>query len=311
MRIVFNVKHVGLGNNGGSRTLIKSAEILQGLKNKVIIVTDTNHYNWHKIQVPVKNYVGQGWRKLVRKCDIMVATGYASVRTTRQVQKNKAFYYIRGFERWCASKKDLIKSYKSLNCIVNSEQLKKYLKKKGIQSELIYPGLYFDDFYSTGNDRGNIIWGIYSKRHKTKRHKDVIEIGKQLGYKVLLLNRDIVNAHSDQLREFYNKIKVWVSSSELEGLHNCPHEAALCGCSLVVTDHKWGGVQDYATEETALIYPAGDLDRAAQQVKRAMNDADLRNRLNSKMQDLLKNKVGSREDNMKKMMQIFQGGQCA
>jgi len=173
---------------------------------------------------------------------------------------------------------------------------------------LIYPGLDFDDFYVTSNNRENVIGGIFSKRHKTKRHEDIIKLGERLGYRVLLLNRDIRNPTIPELREFYNKIKVWVSPSELEGLHNCPHEAALCGCSLVVTDHPRGGVKDYATKETALVYSARDLSQAADQVKRAMSNDELREKLNFNMTELLKSKIGLRERNMKKMMLLFQKG---
>jgi len=300
MRIVFNLQSVGLGNNGGSRTLIKCAETLQSLGHSVSLVASANKYTWHNIKVPVVSRIP--------KCDVIVATGYGSVRSTVAHKTKTKFYYIRGFERWQAPKNKLIKTYKSLNCIVNSEWLKEYLSSRNINSELIYPGLDFDDFYVTNNDRDNIIGGIYSKRHKTKRHDDVIEIGKKLGYQVMLLNRDIKHPTVPELRDFYNKVKVWVSPSELEGLHNCPHEAALCGCSLVVTDHPQGGVRDYATSDTSLIYSARDIDQAAEKVKQVMTDEKLRKNLYSNMIKRLKDHIGSRECNMKKMINRFKKG---
>lgn len=300
MKVVFNLQSVGLGNNGGSRTLIKCAETLRDLGCDVVIATSANRYTWHKIRVPVVNKAP--------KCDVIVATGFGSVLSTLEHKTKTKFYYIRGFELWQAPEKGLLKTYKSLNCIVNSEWLREYLAKRGIRSELVYPGLDFDDFYITNNDRENVIGGLFSNRHKTKRHGDVIELGKNLGYKVLLLNRDILHPTIPELRDFYNKIKIWVSPSELEGLHNCPHEAALCGCSLVVTDHLQGGVSDYATEDTALIYPGRNLRRAADQVKLAMTDDELRKKLHSNMMEKLKTKLGSREHNMRKMMKLFQEG---
>lgn len=299
MRIVFNLQFTGLGNNGGSRTLIKCAEALADLGHDVIISASSNKYTWHKkIKVPIT--------KNIPECDIIIATGVSSVKSTLNFNKaKKKFYYIRGFEIWVAKEKRLIKTYKSLNCIVNSEWLRDYLTEHQIRSELIYPGLDFNDFYVTNKNRENIIGGIFSKRHKTKRHEDVIELGERLGYKVLLLNRDIKNPTVPELRDFYNKISVWVSPSELEGLHNCPHEAALCGCSLVVTNHKQGGVSDYANDQTALIYPAGNLNVAAERVKQAMTDGQLRQDMQAKMGELLETKIGSREQNMKKMIEIF------
>lgn len=300
MKIVFNLQSTGLGNNGGSRTLIKCAETLQDLGNEVTLWCSANNYKWDKIKVPVKSRLP--------KCDVIVATGYSSVPSTVSANIKKKFYYIRGFELWRASEYKLLRSYKSLNCIVNSEWLQRYMQKHGMSAHLIYPGVDFDIFGKDIADRDPIIGGLYSKKHATKRHDDVIKIGKRLGYKVLLLNRDISNPSPVELRKFYNKIKVWVSPSELEGLHNCPFEAALCGCSLVVTDHKYGGVSDYAiNEETALVYPARRLEVAEDHVKQLMKNGELRSDLNENIQRLLRTKIRSRKQNMKTMVNIFEG----
>ena len=299
MRIVFNLQSVGLGNNGGSRTLIKCAETLLQLGYEVTLWCSANNYKWSKIRVSIT--------PKMPKCDVIIATGYGSVPTTVAAKVKQKFYYIRGFELWRASEKQLLHSYGSLNCIVNSEWLQKYMRSKGISAHLVYPGVDFDIFGKDTDNRENILGGLYSKRHATKRHEDVIKVGKYLGYQVLLLNRDIVNPAPSTLRDFYNRIKVWLSPSELEGLHNCPLEAALCGSSLVATDHRNGGVSDYAIgENSALIYPARQLEIAGQCVKRLMEDSNLRARLGDNMQRLLKDKIGSRKHNMKKLVKIFE-----
>ncbi len=299
MRIVFNLQAVGLGNNGGSRTLIKCAEVLQDLGHEVTLWCSANNYKWSKVKVLIMSKMPQ--------CDVIIATGYSSVPSTVAAKVKRKFYYIRGFELWRASKTQLLCSYKSLNCVVNSEWLLKYLHSKGVAAHLIYPGVDFDIFGKDTNNRKNILGGLYSKKHATKRHEDVIKVGKHLGYQVQLLNRDIVNPAPSTLRDFYNRIKVWLSPSELEGLHNCPLEAALCGSSLVATDHRSGGVSDYAIDKnSALIYPARQLEVAGQCVKQLMEDSNLRDRLGDNMQRLLKDKIGSREHNMKKLIKIFE-----
>ena len=298
MRIVFNLQKVGLGNNGGSRTLIKCAETLQDLGYKVILWCSSNKYTWHKIRVPIET--------TIPKCDVIVATGYSSVPSTFAAKVRRKFYYIRGFELWRASESQLLRSYKSLSCIVNSEWLQKYMQKRGVDAHLIYPGADFETFGQDIDCRENILGGLFSKRHATKRHDDVIKAGKQLGYQVLLLNRDIKSPNPADLRKFYNKIKVWMSPSELEGLHNCPLEAGLCGSSLVVTDHPRGGVADYSkNNETALVYPAQQIEVAKLRIKQLMEDDELRVRLNSNMQKLVTEKIGSRECNMRKMAKLF------
>ena len=121
-----------------------------------------------------------------------------------------------------------------------------------------------------------------------------------------MLNRDISSPSSDALRSFYNKIKVWMAPTELEGLHNPPMEASLCGCGLVATDHGMSGMSDYAKHlDTALVYPAGDLKLASEYVNTLMKDHGLREELNNNMVELLREKIGSRQENMKKMLEII------
>lgn len=298
MRIVFNLQSTGLGNNGGSRTLVKCAETLQDIGHEVTLWCSANNYKWSKIKVPVS--------KKMPACDVIVATGYSSVPTTVAAKVKRKFYYIRGFELWRASEKQLLRSYSSLNCIVNSEWLQKYMKGKNISSRLIYPGIDFDIFGTDVYERENILGGLFSKKHATKRHEDVIRVGKRLGYKVLLLNKDISNPTPVALRGFYNRIKVWMSPSELEGLHNCPMEASQAGCGLVVTDHYRGGTMDYAYHgETCLKYKARHLDIAVQYVDRLMKDDEEREKLQAQMTSLLRDKIGTRKYNMLKMVEVL------
>ena len=53
MKIVFNLMGVGLGNNGGSSTLIKSANTLFDLGENVVIAdSGSSRYTWGPIKVP-------------------------------------------------------------------------------------------------------------------------------------------------------------------------------------------------------------------------------------------------------------------
>ena len=296
MKIAFNLLGTGLGNNGGSRTLIKCAETLQELGEEVFLVSASDHYSWEPIKVPVI--------RKIPAADVVVATGIGSVGGTINCKVPKKFYYIRGYESWRASKEQLFRSYRSLNCIVNSKWLKAHLVSAGVESELIYPGIDAD-FSVLEEERRNILGGIFSKRHATKRHEDVLKVGKRLGLKVLLLNRDIINPSPKKLCAFYNHIKVWMSPSELEGLHNCPLEASLSGCGLVATNHPRGGTCDYAVDgETCLNYKARDLNGASEAVERLMNDEQLRKELLSSMVEKLQT-IGTRKQNMLKMIRVF------
>lgn len=306
MKIVFNLHRVGLGNNGGSRTIIKSAESLASLGHEVILSIDIkNKYTWEKIGGEVKVLYGNK----SPKGDVIIATGYDSVRSTLLSPIKKKFYFIRGFEVWRTTKDNLFKSYKSLRCIVNSSWLQKMLKKRGVKSSLIYNGLDFNDFYNMNVARENPLGALYHKKHKTKNHAFVQKCADIRGTPLLSLNKDIKNPNSTQLNDWYNNINVWISASELEGLHNPPMEASLSGCGLVATDHPRSGVSDYAIHnKTALVYKHGDKTDAMNCIKKLLSDDNTRRELNLNMVELLRTKIGTREKNMIKFLNII-GGQ--
>jgi len=304
MRIVFNLFNVGLGNNGGSRTLIMCAETLSKLGHEVIMFSNVKSgYTWHKpIGIKILH------AKRAPSADIAIATGFKSVdNTVAQKAKRKA-YYIRGYELWQAKEPALINSFKKLPCIVNSEWLKDHLGKNGVNSEIVYPGLDFNYYSNKNLEREDILGGLFHKKHKTKRHSDVIDVAQILKLDHRLINRDIKNASPKDMSKFYNSCKVWLSPSESEGLHNCPMESSLCGCGLVATDHKRSGTSDYAIHnQTALIYRSGDMKQCSEMVDMLMNDDKKRLELNSNMVELLRNKIGSRENNMKKFIDVIGG----
>jgi hypothetical protein len=305
MRIVFDLYDVGLGNNGGSRTVVKSAEAMASLGVDVIIYSNhKSYYTWHEPQ-GVK-FIHGG---ICPSCDVILATGYRSFIHAANSKANKKYGYIRGHEIWNISESKLFEAYKLVNCIVNSEWLQKHLSKHGIHSDLVYPGLDFDKFQILQQDRPKIIGALYSSKHKTKRHKDAQEVANKLGVKLVMLNKHIQNPSEEKLNEWYNNIAVWFAPTELEGLHNPPMEASLAGCGLVCTSHIRNGMTDYAKhKETALVYQKQNIADAAKCTSELLNDEALRNGLNGKMIELLKNKIGNREQNMKKMLDIFNGG---
>ena len=49
MKIVFNAIRCGLGNNGGTRTIVKSAKVLRLLGVDAYILAKANQYTWDEI----------------------------------------------------------------------------------------------------------------------------------------------------------------------------------------------------------------------------------------------------------------------
>ena len=303
MKITFDLYNTGLGNNGGSRTLSLCAETMAKLGHDVSIFSNVkSRYTWHKINKKVKQVYGEK----MPACDVAISTSPKSVDHTVRCKAQRKFYYIRGYETFWCSKELVHSGYRKLQCIVNSEWLQRKLLSLGVKSDIVYPGLDFDLFSNNHEDRENILGGLYHKKLKTKNYKHVYEVAKHLEYSTLMLNKDISSPSPEALKSFYNKVKVWMSPTELEGLHNPPMEASLCGCGVVATDHEKSGMSDYAIHtETAMVYPAGDIPTAESFVKLLMEDDDIRHRLNSNMIALLREKIGNRQENMKKMLEII------
>ena len=187
--------------------------------------------------------------------------------------------------------------------------MQELLKRKGVNSHLVYNGLDFDLFKKEipSQDRQYPFAGLFNKRHKTKRWEDIREVATKANLRCLLLNKDIKNATPTRLNNWYNNIKVWMAPTELEGLHNPPMEASLSGCGLVCTDHERSGMSDYAIHnETALVYPSRNLDVASDYVKKLLSDDVLLNRLNNNMIELLREKIGTREENAKKFIKALE-----
>jgi hypothetical protein len=95
----------------------------------------------------------------------------------------------------------------------------------------------------------------------------------------------------------YSECDIWIATSRLEGFHNPPAEAALCGCCVFVNNNKQNGCGDYATNETSHIYSS--VDDLIEKIKCADYSKVI------KMQTLIREKIGSRESNMAKLVEAL------
>jgi len=311
MRIVINLYGLGLGNNGGSRTLIRCAETMARLGADVSIFSPypasgeaCNHYTWHKPSAAV-GIVG-GRRQ--PEADVAIAGGFLSVPSVRASDAAVKLWYVRGYELWQAGGDEgrLAEAFRGVRCVACSEWLQEELRRHGAEAELVYPGLDLEWFRRTGGAREGA-GALFHAWHATKRHGDAAAIAEAAGCGLRMLNRDLVGASPDQCREWYNGLRVWVAPTELEGLHNPPMEAGLCGCALVCTDHGRSGMSDYAIDgETALSYPARDVAAGAERVGRLLRDEALRARLAGNLDALLRGKIGGRERNMSRLLDMLE-----
>lgn len=296
MRICFNVNGVGLANNGGSRTLIRCAETLRSMGHDAFFFSGPSAYTWHKHDVPLRG------GKTHPPADVSIATGVNSLPSVTRYAGRRA-YYVRGLELWKTSENKLVDGFKQLSggVFVNSQWLLEYMRENGVRAHLQYPGLDGHLFHDLGeNEMRQGVGALRNNRHRTKRDVDIDALQAKLGFEIRCLNRHIKRASPKRLNKFYNDIKVWFAPTELEGLHNPPIEAALAGCALVCTDHPRAGMADYAVHgKTALVYPARNLDKAAEYVQLLLDDEPLRVSLVVALQRKLRDDIGTRHEQMK------------
>lgn len=309
MKIVFNGKDCGFGDNGGSHTLVQSAKHLARLGADVTLF-GLYKYTWDELPKGVR-VVPHG---KIPTCDVIVATGQSTVPSTLSHKRcTKRFWWVRGHEVWSTSEKQLNQYYSSIPCMANSEWLKEYIERVTKKKCLLqYQGVDFELWANEKpwEEREIQVGGLYSKRHKTKNHKLLEFLESPRGFSVKMLNRDLKNPTFEQQKDWYNNIKVWVSCSTLEGFHNPPVEAAMCGCALVAIHGFRGGTEDY-TEETInceKYHMAGDdvyQWDMEESIMRYLNNPELAVAHNKRLQESIKTKIGSREENMKKMLETF------
>jgi hypothetical protein len=248
--------------------------------------------------------------------DVIIATGAGTVPSTHKINARKKAWYIRGHETWGHKESTLIQHYKSgLINIVNSTGLQNKLKEYGVDSHIIYQGVDFDHWYDMNlrsNDKIRI--GCLHSKLSSKNWNHFVQLSMLLGqekYEYVaigsskpleyFLTNTVINGDHNQLRELYSSCHIWFAPTELEGLHNVPMEAALCGCLVVCSDAPMNGMlNDYANTNTAMIYPSHDLFSAAEYIKNAQWD------LIKPMQNYIKTNIRSRRDNMQALVSLLE-----
>lgn len=319
MRILFNASKCGLGNNGGSRTIIKSAEALDRLGHEAIVWANINQYSKeHKACIFNDSDI-----ITTDDFDTIINVSAWEIKETLAIDHPNKYWWLRLWEDY-VNGVNIAEYVKKIPMIVNSKGLQDKLWSYGIKSELIYQGIDVDFWrrkeYTITEDKPVI--GFLAHNKKRKRFNDAIRIIDELESKFYYYAigesrnidnsiRQILSARSVPLvesldeirmRRFYSQCDIWLQTSESEGLSNMPMEAALCGC-LIVANSKEGlsgcddyqsYIMDYNNVRSAVYllneYPFAEVDKFKANCKKE-----------------IVNKIGSRERCMEKMVKYIGG----
>lgn len=330
MRITFNLMNCGLGNNGGSFTIIKSANMLKELGHEVFIIdTSRNMHTWTPLKarhIVVRN------EDDIPSADAIIATGFNTVKTTMRLPKRcgKKFHWIRGWEVWNMSESQIMKDVLEppIIKIVNSYCLFHKLSKIGFDSEIVRPGHDFNDLYPTNNRKENkiILGGLFAtpKHHTTKRTDWITEASRLIknkfehkkielwmfgsvnNPKIKGIDKYIQQPSIEEKNRFYNNVHIWLAPSSLEGLHIPPAEALLTECPVVTTNAPLSGTQDYVIHDRTGLVAEDNLRSFVRYIEKLVRQPRVRARLGAAGR-LKVLELGDRKLNMRRMVDVLEG----
>lgn len=332
MRIIFDLRRVGLGNNGGSLTLIKSGNALLELGHDVYFIDGgRNQHTWNPLNAPhiiAKN------NNQIPDADIIIATGYKSVATTVSAPDRCGLkaHWLRAWETWQMSEKEITKRVLDAPTIklVNSICLKNKLKQFGVDSTIIRPGYDYDELYPLPqtdewiNKDFVVLGGLYTegKHVSTKRPHWIYHVAKVLNKKygnVVLtmfgapktikakgVKYYYSNPSMEEKNKFYNQIDIWLAPATQEGLHLPPTEAMMAECPVVTTDAEMSGTQDYMVHGITGYVSKNNLDSFTESVEKLYDFPIGRRQMGVYAREKIKF-LGSRKENMRKLVNFILG----
>ena len=176
MKIIFDLRKVGLGPNGGSLTLIKSGNALHDLGHEVTFIDSMRNQNkWEKLKpkhIIIRN------EKQIPDSDAIIATGYKSVVPVLQAPKRcgTKFIYIRAWETWQMKPNQINERIlkQPIHKIVNSICLHNKLLHYKCPSDIIRPGYDFEYLFPRSIRQFNsvpVIGGLYRAGIHGKRKR--------------------------------------------------------------------------------------------------------------------------------------------
>lgn len=257
--------------------------------------------SWFQIEPSVKlMWVPSLANRYIPDGDVFIATSWQTAEWALgySLQKGRGFYLVQGLETWDAPEERVYATWKlPLQKIVIARWLEKIVDSRGQKAVYIPNGLDFDVYKITTPSAERDPHSVAMLYH------DYVWKGSRDGLDALLRVKEEIpdlrvtlfgvparppdlpewfgyqqRASQRVLLAVYNKSAIFVSPSISEGWGLTATEAMMCGCAVAATDI--GGHQEFAIHErTALLSPASDSARLADNIMRLIRDPALRIRI--------------------------------
>jgi len=326
MKIIFDLRKVGLGNNGGSSTLIKSGNTLVDLGHEVVFIdSGKNKHTWTPLKA---KHITPKNNSKIPSADFIIATGYKSVVPTMQApgRLGHKVHWIRGWETWQMPEKRIVENVLKASTIklVNSICLQRKLQSYGFDSKIIRPGYDLKELTPKGSKEGRkriTLGGLYTrgKHWEIKRTKWILDVYTKMkamydNVDLWMFGTDVVpggvadnyflRPSMERKQYFYNNVDIWLSPAMQEGLHMPPAEAMMTGCPVVGTSADMSGTEDYLFNNHNGLVSENNYQSFSQKVEILIINEKLRLELGKNARTTMET-LGDRKRNMKKLTEYF------
>jgi glycosyltransferase involved in cell wall biosynthesis len=328
MKILFDLRKTGLGNNGGSLTLVNSANTLCEIGHTAIVIDSMkNQYTWGPLNAALKIIKNN---EDIPDADAIISTGYKSVGSTVSAPERCGLkmHWIRGWETWKIVEEDIASKILSQPTIklVNGIELQNKLKSFGFDSYIIRPGYDLKDFYPTemrDKTKYIIIGGLYHQGDKAfrKRTEWIFTIARVMKERYNnvklwmfgpdnpptdpLIDRYFKSPSMKEKNEIYNSVSIWLAPTMLEGLHMPPAEAMLTECFVIGTNTEMSGMKDYLINEETGCVSKNFVCDMLEKVEHYYCHAELRKEIGVKARNKILD-IGDRQKNMNELVQLIE-----
>jgi glycosyltransferase involved in cell wall biosynthesis len=232
--------------------------------------------------------------------DVVLATAWATAEwvVDYPAEKGEKFYLIQSWETWAGPEDRVRATWKApLKKIVIARWLRDMAREMGIECTYIPNGIDFEQFGLDNpieNRDPNHLMMLYHA-HPVKGSADGLAALSLLKKELPDLRATLFGTSPPspplprwmdyrrrpsrpELRACYNQAAIFLAPAHIEGWPLPPAEAMICGAALAATDI--GGHREYGIDgETALLSPAGNPGKLAENVLRLVRNAELRTKI--------------------------------
>ncbi len=324
---MFDLVNVGLGNNGGSFSIVNSANTLLDMGHDVVVIdSGRNQHTWTELRAEHRII---GKQTTIPDAKVVIASGSRSVSHVCRLPERCGvkFHWIRGWESWTMTDSQLIDQTLKVPTIkmVNSLCLQDKLRSLGFKSYLIRPGYDIEHATPIGKRINSTInlGGLYAEtKHWTYKRTDWIIMAANIlkgEFDNIQLHmfgtRDPKNPHinhyirSPNAKEklvFYNNVDIFLAPNSREGLTMPPAEAMLTECPVVGTDTPMSGMQDYLFNCQTGIVTKDTFQAFVEGIKVLINMPKERLHMGKQARKHIIT-LGTRKQNMEQMVSLFKG----